>query len=216
MIWKELIQQEQTKDYFIELQDFIKKERESKIVYPPEKDVFTAFELCDFDEVKVVVLGQDPYHQKGQAMGLGFSVHHSMPIPKSLHNIFKELENDCGIKNTTGDLSSWGSQGVFLINTILTVEHGSPLSHKDKGWETFTNEMIHQLNKEHDFLIFVLWGKEARKKKTMISDRHRIIESSHPSPLSAYRGFNGSKPFSEINKALREKDLTPIDWRIHV
>lgn len=216
MMWEDLIQEEAEKDYFIELQAFIEEERKTKTIFPPEENVLKAFDLCDFDKVKILILGQDPYHQEGQAMGLGFSVNKDMPIPKSLQNIYKELEDDCGIKNTVGDLSSWGSQGVFLINTILTVEKSLPLSHKDKGWERFTDVMINRLNKEHDFLIFVLWGKEAQKKKSMISERHYIIESSHPSPLSAYRGFTGSKPFSEINKVLKEKKLEEIDWRIHV
>lgn len=216
MTWDDIIQEEEQKDYYIKLQEFIEEERKEKVIYPPEENVLKAFDLCEFENVKVLVLGQDPYHQKGQAMGLGFSVNEDMPLPKSLQNIYKELENDCGIKNTVGDLSYWGSQGVFLINTILTVEHGSPLSHKDKGWEKFTDEMISRLNKEHNFLIFVLWGKEAQRKKSMISKRHYIIESSHPSPLSAYRGFTGSKPFSEINKVLKENNLKEIDWRVNV
>lgn len=216
MTWDDIIQEEEQKDYYIKLQEFIEEERKEKVIYPPEENVLKAFDLCEFENVKVLVLGQDPYHQKGQAMGLGFSVNEDMPLPKSLQNIYKELENDCGIKNTVGDLSYWGSQGVFLINTILTVEHGSPLSHKDKGWEKFTDEMISRLNKKHNFLIFVLWGKEAQRKKSMISKRHYIIESSHPSPLSAYRGFTGSKPFSEINKVLKENNLKEIDWRVNV
>lgn len=216
MTWDALIKLEQEKKYFKKLQKYIEEERTHKRVYPPHKDVFKAFDLCDFNEIKVVILGQDPYHQEGQAMGLAFSVNQGIPIPKSLQNMFKELESDCGVRNTSGDLSSWASQGVFLINTILTVEHGAPLSHKDKGWEAFTDKMIEALNKEHDFLIFVLWGKEAQKKKSMISSKHKIIESSHPSPLSAYRGFNGSKPFSEINELLKEENLKPIDWRIYV
>ena len=216
MKWSDIIQKEEQKDYYIKLQKFLEEERKNKDIYPPEEDVLKAFDLCEFEKVKVLILGQDPYHQKGQAMGLGFSVNKEMPLPKSLQNIYKELESDCGIKNKTGDLSYWGSQGVFLINTILTVEHGSPLSHRAKGWEKFTDEMISQLNKEHEFLIFVLWGKEAQKKKSMISKRHYIIESSHPSPLSAYRGFTGSRPFSEINTVLKENNLTEIDWRINV
>lgn len=216
MTWESLIKLEKEKDYFIELQNFIEQERIQKQIYPPRQDVFKAFDLCEFNKIKVVILGQDPYHQKGQAMGLGFSVNKEMPIPKSLQNMFKELESDCNIKNTSGDLSSWASQGVFLINSILTVEHGAPLSHKDKGWEIFTDKMIEELNENHEFLIFVLWGKEAQRKKSMIASKHKIIESSHPSPLSAYRGFNGSRPFSEINQLLKEKNLEPIDWRIHV
>lgn len=215
-MWETLIAKEKEETYFIDLEKFVKEERETKTIYPPEENVFEAFNLCDFQDVKVVILGQDPYHQEGQAMGLGFSVNDGIPVPKSLQNIFKELESDCGIKNSTGDLSSWGAQGVFLINTILTVEESSPLSHKNKGWEIFTNRMIETLNKEHDFLIFVLWGKEAQKKKSMISKRHHIIESSHPSPLSAYRGFKGSKPFSEINRILKSKNLKEIDWSINV
>lgn len=216
MMWKEFIDQEKEKSYFKDLEKFLEEERKTKTIYPPVEHVFQAFELCDFQDVKVVILGQDPYHQKGQAMGLGFSVNKGIPIPKSLQNIYKELKNDCGIENTTGDLSSWGAQGVFLINTILTVEDSSPLSHKDKGWEIFTNQMIENLNQEHDFLIFVLWGKEAQKKETMISEKHHIIKSSHPSPLSAYRGFNGSKPFSDINRILKSKNLKEIDWSINV
>lgn len=215
-MWKKLIAEEKEKTYFKNLESFVAKERLTKTIYPPEEDVFKAFDLCSFEEIKVVVLGQDPYHQKRQAMGLGFSVNQGIPIPKSLQNIFKELESDCGIKNSTGDLTSWGAQGVFLINAILTVEESAPLSHKGKGWEIFTNRMIEKLNEEHESLIFVLWGKEAQKKRSMISSKHHIIESSHPSPLSSYRGFMGSKPFSEINEILKSNNLKEIDWSINV
>lgn len=214
--WNEILNEEKKKSYFINLMNFVEEKRKTQTIYPPQSHVFKAFDLCEFQNVKVVILGQDPYHQPNQAMGLAFSVQPEMPLPKSLHNIFKELKNDLGIENKTGDLSRWASQGVFLMNTILTVEESNPLSHQNKGWEQFTDTIIEKLNDDHDFLIFVLWGNEAKKKKSMISDRHYIVEASHPSPLSAYRSFNGSKPFSEINKQLKLHNLEQINWDLHV
>ena len=216
MNWDELIRREKEKDYFKILESKLALAREQSIVYPQEEDVFNAFKLCSFDNCKVVIIGQDPYHQAHQAMGLSFSVNKGIRLPKSLHNIYKELGDDLGIHNMTGDLSNWARQGVFLINNILTVEESKPLSHQGFGWEVFTDTMISELNSHKDFLIFVLWGKEAQKKKTLIDSRHYIIESSHPSPLSSYRGFFGSKPFSEINRVLKENNLEEIDWRTDV
>lgn len=210
MLWETIINQEKEKPYFKRLVDTIKKSHE---VYPPSHLIFKAFELTPFNEVKVVILGQDPYHQKGQAMGLSFSVYKEVPLPKSLINIFKELESDLNIEKDTGDLSGWAKQGVFLLNTILTVEKGKPLSHQNIGWEIFTDTVISSLSNREAPIIFVLWGKKAQEKKSMIKNHHVILESSHPSPLSAYRGFFGSKPFSKINKQLQDWEIKPIDWR---
>ncbi|WP_159521705.1 uracil-DNA glycosylase [Erysipelothrix urinaevulpis] len=214
--WKQLIEEEKAKTYFNDMMKIIDQSRQNTTVYPAEDNVFSAFELCPFEDIKVVVIGQDPYHQPNQAMGLSFSVMPETPLPKSLINIFKELEDDLGVKNTNGDLSHWAKQGVFLINNVLTVEESTPLSHRNIGWETFTDRMMKELNEKQEFLIFVLWGKEAQKKTAMIDHRHKILCAPHPSPLSSYRGFFGSKPFSTINKILKDKKMPEIDWRTDV
>lgn len=214
MNFKELFQEEKNKDYFIELKEFIEREYETKTIYPPKNMVFNAFKYNDIKDIKVVIIGQDPYYNPNQAHGLCFSVQHGIPEPKSLINIYKELYEDLKVNPPMdGNLEGWARQGVFLLNTILTVEKGKPLSHKNKGWETFTNRVIKEINEDDNPKVFVLWGGEARKLKPMITNkRHLIIESAHPSPLSAYNGFFGSKPFSRINKFLIDNNLKSIDW----
>lgn len=214
MDFKLLFKEEKNKEYFIELKNFIDKEYETKTIYPPKNMVFNAFKYNDINKIKVVIIGQDPYYNPNQAHGLCFSVQHGIPEPKSLINIYKELYDDLKVNSPMdGNLEGWAIQGVFLLNTILTVEKGKPLSHKNKGWEVFTNRVIKELNDDDNPKVFVLWGGEARKLKTMITNKkHLIIESAHPSPLSAYNGFFGSKPFSKINDFLAKNNLTPIDW----
>lgn len=216
MTWKEILEREQKRSYYQELVAFVAQERKEHIVYPPEGQVFTCFDLTPYEKVKVVILGQDPYHQPNQAMGLAFSVQKNQPLPKSLINIFKELDADLGIKNTNGDLSHWAQQGVFMMNTLMTVRESQPMSHQGKGWEIFTDKILESLGKREKPIIFVLWGKKAQDKKHFIESHHYIIESSHPSPLSAYRNFWGSQPFSRINKILEKEGLRPIDWSTHV
>ena len=211
--WDILLQEEFKKKYFKDLGVFIKNEYKNKIIYPEYKNIFNALRYTDYDEVKVVILGQDPYHGQNEAHGLSFSVRKGVKTPPSLQNIFKELYNDLGIKKQTTDLTSWAKQGVFLINSILTVVKDTPLSHKEKGWETFTDNLIKILNKREKPIVFILWGSYARTKKELITNKnHYIIESVHPSPLSASRGFFGSKPFSKTNNFLVTKGIKPIDW----
>ncbi len=214
MNFAELFKIEKEKEYFKKLEDFLTKERETKTIYPPLEMVYRAFEYKDINEIKVVIIGQDPYYNPNQAHGLCFSVQHGINEPKSLINIYKELYSDLLVNPPMdGNLEGWAEQGVFLLNTILTVEHGKPLSHKNKGWEKFTTRVIEELNKEDNPKVFVLWGKEAQKLKSLITNvKHLIIESNHPSPLSAYHGFFGSKPFSKINNFLIRNNLEPIDW----
>lgn len=214
--WHDVLGSEKEKDYFQQVRAFERKRREIANVFPEEADIFKALELTPYDAVKVVILGQDPYHGKGQAHGLSFSVQDGVPIPPSLQNIYKELEADTGIiPPTTGNLTKWAKQGVLLLNTVLTVEEGKANSHKGKGWEIFTDTIIQALNDCPRPLIFVLWGKPAQQKKAMITNsRHLILEAPHPSPLSAYRGFFGSKPFTQINDFLKETNQNPIDWKI--
>lgn len=216
MNWTTLFEQESKKQYYVELMDSVAKFRLKSVVYPPENEVFKAFELVEFNDVKVVIIGQDPYHQKGQAMGLSFSVRKDIKLPKSLFNIYKELFNDLGINNTDGDLTAWANQGVLLLNTLLTVEESKPLSHKNIGWEILTDRVIEELGNRIDPVVFVLWGNNAKKKKKLIKPHHFFIESSHPSPLGAYRGFVGSKPFSKVNDYLKKRGKKPIDWRNYV
>lgn len=211
-MWDKFIEQEKSQDYFKTLETFLNKS--DAVIYPPKEDRFKAYELTPFEDVKVVILGQDPYHQPGQAMGLSFSVHPGTPLPKSLINIYKELESDLGINKLTGDLSGWAKQGVFLLNTLLTVEESNPLAHKNKGWEIFTDRTIQYLSKRKEPMIFVLWGKNAQQKAGLIQDHHIILSAPHPSPLSSYRGFFGSKPFSTINSILKKWEQEPIDWSL--
>lgn len=211
--WQEFLKAEFNKPYFKELSEFLHQEYETKTIFPPKKLVFSAF-TTDLNDVKVVILGQDPYHTPGAAEGLAFSVPSSQPVPPSLINIYKEIDSDIGShKNPTGSLRNWQSQGVLLLNTVLTVEAHRAGSHRGKGWETFTTAVISYLNIHKDNLVFILWGRDARNKKSLIdSSRHLILEAAHPSPLSAYNGFFGCKHFSKCNKYLEEHGKTPIEW----
>ena len=211
--WYSLLSKEYEKEYFVNLQKFVRNEYKNKTIFPPASSVFKALELSDYDKVKVVILGQDPYHGIGEAQGLSFSVPVDVKRPPSLRNIFVELENDLGIKRDKNDLSDWASQGVLLLNSILTVQMDSPLSHKDKGWEVFTDEIIKLVNKKETPVVFILWGSYARSKKVLIDNPiHYVIESVHPSPLSASRGFFGSKPFSKTNNFLEKNKIEGIKW----
>ncbi|WP_455491138.1 uracil-DNA glycosylase [Granulicatella sp.] len=213
--WNEILEEEMKKDYYQELQAFVQKRREEVRVFPEEKNVFRALELTPFESVKVVILGQDPYHGFGQAHGLSFSVQKGIPLPPSLKNIYKELQEDIGGGlPTEGDLSHWAQQGVLLLNTVLTVEEGNANSHKGKGWERLTNRLIESLNELNHPVIFILWGKPAQDKEKLITNpSHVILKAPHPSPLSAYRGFFGSKPFSKVNDILIQQGQTPICWK---
>ena len=211
--WDIVLKEEFQKPYFKKLGIFIKSEYEKKIVYPEYKNIFNALRYTDYDDVKVVILGQDPYHGPKEAHGLSFSVRKGVKIPPSLANIFKELENDIGVKRTNTDLTDWAKEGVFLLNSIMTVVKDRPLSHQGKGWETFTDNLIRLLNEREKPIVFILWGSFARSKKTLITNkRHYIIASPHPSPLSAYRGFFGSKPFSKTNNFLVSNGIEPVSW----
>ena len=212
--WNEILSEEMKKDYYQELLAFVQKRREEVSVFPEEKNVFRALELTPFESVKVVILGQDPYHGFGQAHGLSFSVQKGIPLPPSLRNIYKELQEDLGGElPTEGDLSHWAKQGVLLLNTVLTVEEGNANSHKGMGWERLTNRLIESLNELNHPVIFILWGKPAQDKEKLITNpSHVILKAPHPSPLSAYRGFFGSKPFSKVNEILIQQGQTPIRW----
>lgn len=212
--WSALLQREIGSQRHTELQQFIAHERLVSTVFPPAQDVYAALELTPFESTKVVVLGQDPYHGLGQAHGLSFSVRGNTPIPPSLRNIFQELFTDVAIqREQNGDLTGWALQGVLLLNTSLTVREGEPGSHKNRGWEHITDTVMSALNEKPTRVVFVLWGAHARNKKTLITQAHHVvIESAHPSPLSAHRGFFGSKPFSQINSALEDAGLSPINW----
>lgn len=213
--WNEILAEEMQKDYYQELQAFVQKRRAEVRVFPDEKNVFNALELTPFESVKVVILGQDPYHGFGQAHGLSFSVQKGIPLPPSLKNIYKELQEDIGGEfPTEGDLSHWAKQGVLLLNTVLTVEEGNANSHKGMGWERLTNRLIESLNELNHPVIFILWGKPAQDKEKLITNpNHVILKAPHPSPLSAYRGFFGSKPFSRVNDILIQQGQSPIRWK---
>lgn len=214
--WDELLKDEFDKEYYINLHNFLSNEYKSKVIYPDKNNIFNALNYTDYKDVKVVILGQDPYHGPNQAHGLSFSVKPDMKIPPSLKNIFKELNSDlgCYIPNN-GYLENWANQGVLLLNTVLTVESGKANSHKNKGWEIFTDKIISLLNNRTDPVIFILWGNNAiNKKKLITNNQHYILQSVHPSPLSANRGFFGSKPFSKANDILKELGKAPIDWQI--
>jgi len=211
--WDMVLEEEFKKEYYKKLGIFVKSEYKNKMIFPPYENIFDALRLTDYDDVKVVVLGQDPYHGLGEAHGLSFSVKENVKMPPSLQNIFKELYNDLGIKRTKSDLTDWAKDGVLLLNSIMTVEKDKPLSHKNKGWEIFTDTVISKLNEREEPVIFLLWGSFARSKKELITNsRHKIIESVHPSPLSASRGFFGSKPFSKINNYLKSIEKEEIHW----
>jgi len=214
--WIEALSDEMRKSYFIELTSFIKAEREKSVIYPPVGKVFTAFDMTPLDEVSVVILGQDPYHGPGQAHGLAFSVLPKVNPPPSLRGIYKELRDDLGVKPVDhGYLMAWAKQGVFLLNTVLTVRQGEPGSHRKLGWETFTSRVIKVLAAREKRIVFLLWGNDAKSKAEMISTEHHVVlASSHPSPLGAYQGFYGCRHFSRTNQALLRKDLAPIDWQL--
>ena len=216
--WDSILSTEFDKEYFIKMQDWLINEYNTKTIFPPIKDVYSALRFTSYKDTKVVILGQDPYHEKGQAHGFSFSVLKPTPQPPSLVNIFKELKNDLGIEppnKNYGDLTYWAKQGVLLLNTTLTVEEHKANSHKDIGWSKFTDHIISELNKKPEPVVFILWGKNARDKKGMLNNpNHLVLESSHPSPFSASYGFFGSKPFSKTNNFLREKGCDPIDWEI--
>lgn len=214
--WDEILKDEFKKEYFSKLIDFVKLEYKTKTIYPKQSEVFNAFRYTDFDNVKVVILGQDPYHGPNQAEGLSFSVSNEVLKPPSLKNIFKELENDIGISfPEVNSLKKWAKEGVLLLNAVLTVEEHKPTSHKDKGWEIFTDDIIKILNERDKPTVFILWGAYARNKKSLITNsNHYVIESAHPSPFSARNGFFGSKPFSKANEFLKQNNIKEIDWRI--
>jgi uracil-DNA glycosylase len=213
--WKAALEGEFGKPYFKELTDFVKNEYRKGKVYPPPKDIFRAFDLCPFDKVKVVILGQDPYHGVKQANGLSFAVHEDILLPPSLKNIFKEIEADVKIKpDPNGDLSRWALQGVLLLNATLTVRAGAAGSHQGKGWEEFTDAAVQALSEKREHLVFILWGNYAKKKGAVIDrKKHCVIESAHPSPFSADSGFFGSKPFSKANDYLKKQGEKEIDWK---
>ena len=212
--WDKVLENEIKREYFRKLGSFVKNEYKNKVCYPDYVNIFNALRYTDYENVKVVILGQDPYHGEGEAHGLSFSVLEGVKRPPSLNNIFKELYSDLGIVRTNNCLSDWAKQGVLLLNAIMTVEKDKPLSHKDKGWEIFTDTIIKKLNERNKPVIFVLWGSFARSKKELITNPiHHIIESPHPSPLSASRGFFGSRPFSKINDFLEKDGIDGINWQ---
>lgn len=214
--WKEVLIDEFQQPYFKDLKQFLLEEKKHYSVFPPSNSIFRAFDLTPFNNVKAVILGQDPYHGKGQAHGLCFSVNKGIPFPPSLINIFKELNSDCGIKKPeNGDLTSWAMQGVLLLNTVLTVRESSPESHKNKGWEFFTDSVIKHISNERNNIVFILWGNNAKAKLNIIdSSKHLTLTAAHPSPLSATRGFFGCKHFSKTNSYLIEKNIEPINWEL--
>ena len=213
--WDEIIGEEFKKDYYIRLREFLKEEYAKHTVYPDMYSIFNALKLTPYKDVRVVILGQDPYHEPNQAHGLCFSVQDGTPLPPSLKNIYKELEADLGIPpSKSGDLTRWAKQGVLLLNTVLTVRRGEANSHKGKGWELLTDEIIRKLNDKTEPIVFILWGANARSKKSLITNPiHGIIESAHPSPLSAFNGFFGSRPFSRASKFLILNRIPPINWK---
>jgi uracil-DNA glycosylase len=214
--WKPVVGDELTKPYFQELRRFLVAERAADEVYPADEQIFNSLEHTPFSAVKVVILGQDPYHDKGQAHGLAFSVAPGIKPPPSLLNIFKEMADDLGVPHSaSGCLIPWAKQGVLLLNTVLTVRAHQPHSHRNKGWEVFTDSILRKLNARADPVVFVLWGAPAKKKKGLIDQpRHAMLEAAHPSPLSAYQGFFGSHPFSKINRTLTSWGKREIDWRV--
>lgn len=214
--WDQYLSDEYDKEYFKELIDFVKDEYKSKTIYPKQNEIFNAFRYTPYEDVKVVILGQDPYHDERQAEGLSFSVSNDVKRPPSLQNIFKELEDDLGIKvGQSNSLKPWAMEGVLLLNAVLTVEEHKAASHQGKGWELFTDEVIRIINKKETPVVFILWGNFARNKKSLITNpKHLIIESAHPSPFSARNGFFGSRPFSRTNEFLKKNNIKEIDWSV--
>jgi uracil-DNA glycosylase len=213
--WKERLSGEFEQEYFKALTEFVKNEYKEGVVYPAPKNIFRAFDLCHFDQVKVVILGQDPYHGAGQANGLCFAVNEGVSLPPSLQNIFKEIEADLGkpLEHRSGDLSRWAEQGVLLLNATLTVRASAAGSHQHRGWEQFTDAVIRTLSEEREGLVFILWGNYAKSKGAHIDrSKHLVLESAHPSPFSAYSGFFGLKPFSKANTYLIAHNQAPINW----
>lgn len=211
--WSEALQDELVAPYFQQLIEFVNRERKACDVFPPAALVFEAFRRTPLSRVRVVLLGQDPYHQPGQAHGLSFSVPAGVRLPPSLKNIFRERQADLGLEElASGDLSHWSSQGVLLLNAVLTVRSREAFSHRERGWETFTDAVIQRVSEARPFVVFLLWGVAAQKKASLIDSRHVLLAAAHPSPLSAHRGFLGSRVFSTCNRVLREHGLPPIDW----
>lgn len=214
--WKAVLKEEFNKEYFKNLKTFLVNEKKVNTIFPPGKEIFTAFDLCPFQDVKVVILGQDPYHGPGQAHGLSFSVPKGVKQPPSLKNILKELESDLGIKAPShGNLTQWAQQGVLLLNATLTVRAHQAGSHQKKGWETFTDSIIQLVSEKNENVVFILWGNYAKQKRSLIDlNKHHVITCVHPSPLSAHRGFFGSKPFSQTNAYLKQMGREEINWEI--
>ncbi len=215
--WKQLLQDEFNQPYFLQLKSFLQSEKEKRIIiFPPGNRIFSAFDKTPFEKVKVVILGQDPYHGIDQAHGLCFSVNDGIPIPPSLQNIFKELKSDIGFEiPQSGNLSKWAAQGVFLLNATLTVRQNEAGSHQKKGWETFTDKVIQHISNQKEHVVFILWGKFAQSKNQLIdTTKHLVLEAAHPSPLSAYNGFFGCKHFSKTNDYLQQNHIEPIDWQL--
>lgn len=212
--WHHYLAEEFTKDYYVNLRKFLIEEYKTKTIYPSMHDIFKALDLTPFKKVKVVILGQDPYHGQNQAHGLSFSVQDQVLKPPSLVNIFQEMQNDLGCDiPKQGNLVNWAKQGVLLLNTVLTVRAGEANSHRNKGWEQFTDRIIQTLNQKDHPIVYILWGRAAQAKENLIdTKKHKLIKAPHPSPLSAYRGFFGSKPFSKTNDLLKAAGLPPIDW----
>jgi len=215
--WKELLEDEFSKPYFISLDSFLEKEYALKTIYPPKEDIFNALNLSSYKDTKVVIIGQDPYHEPNQAHGLAFSVKEGTKLPPSLNNIFKEISSDLGLyMGQNGDLTPWAEQGVLLLNNVLTVEKGKADSHKKKGWEIFTDKIITLLNEKDRPVVFIFWGNNAKRKKELVTNPiHLVLDGPHPSPLSAYHGFFGCKHFSKCNEFLIKNGLKPIDWKIN-
>lgn len=215
--WDELLKEEFEKPYFKELLEFVQEEYRQKTIYPKQTEIFNAFRYTKYEDLKVLLLGQDPYHGDGQAQGLSFSVKEGIPKPPSLQNIFKELQDDLGCPIVeSGSLIPWAKEGVLLLNTVLTVEKDKAASHKDRGWERFTDEVIRIVNKKETPVVFILWGSYARSKKSLITNPiHYIVESPHPSPFSAHNGFFGSRPFSKTNQFLIQTNQKPIHWNLN-
>ena len=214
--FKDIIEEESKKDYYIKLHEFVENEYATKTIYPPKENIFFALKNTPYEYVKVVILGQDPYHGEGEAHGMAFSVNPGIKVPPSLKNIFNEIKRDLGCKiPNNGYLLKWARQGVLMLNSVLTVEKDKPASHQMKGWETFTNRIIEEINKKDTPVVFLLWGKFAKEKASLITNKkHLVLTSSHPSPYAVKYGFDGCSHFSKTNAFLKENNMAPIDWQI--